>query len=141
MTTGQVELDLVGETTELTYTDQLPAEAGHVLYVVQAVAGECESDLQEELDNENYILIDYDALQETNIVNAIYPNPTSGDLHINANGMTRVSVVNALGQMVYDAEVDSDEVILNMGQYNAGIYMVNIVTVNGSTVKRVVVTK
>ena len=80
-------------------------------------------------------------MKESELVNAIYPNPTSGDLHINATGMTRVSVVNALGQMVYDAEVDSDEVILNMGQYNAGIYMVNIVTVNGSTVKRVVVTK
>jgi hypothetical protein len=42
---------------------------------------------------------------------------------------------------MYDAEVNADEVVLNMGQYNAGIYMVNIVTVNGTTVKRVVVTK
>ena len=136
-----VNLEVVGETTELTFTDELPAEAGYVLYVVQSVIGDCETSLQEEINNNNYVLIDYDAVGETEIVNAIYPNPTSGDLHINANGMTRVSVVNALGQMVYDAEVDADEVILNMAQYNAGIYMVNIVTVNGSTVKRVVVTK
>ena len=44
-------------------------------------------------------------------------------------------------EMVYDAEVDADELVLNMGQYNAGIYMVSITTVNGTTVKRVVVTK
>ena len=123
-----VNLDIVGETTDMAYTDELPATAGQVLYVVQSVAGECESDLQEEINNQNYILINYDELNESNIVNAIYPNPTSDNLTIKANGMTRVSVINALGQVMYDAEVNADEVVLNMGQYNAGIYMVNIVT-------------
>ena len=141
MTTGQVQLDIVGETTDMAYTDELPAEAGYVLYVVQSVIGDCETNLQEELNNENYILINYDELKETEIVNAIYPNPTSDNLTVKATGMTHISVVNALGQMMYEADVDADEVVLNMGQYNAGIYMVNIVTVNGSTVKRVVVTK
>ena len=141
MSTGQVNLDVVGETNDETYTDQLPAEAGYVLYIVQSVYGECETDLQEEINNENYILIVYDDVNEAEIVNAIYPNPTSGELHINALGMTRVSVFNALGQMVYDAEVDADEMILNMGQYNNGIYMVNITTVNGTSVKRIVVAK
>jgi hypothetical protein len=141
MTTGQVNLESVGTTTEMTYTDELPAEAGYVLYIVQSVVGECETDIQEEIDNNNYILISYDDVNESEIVNAIYPNPTSGNITIKANGMTRVSVVNALGQMVYNAEVDADELVLNMGQYNAGMYLVNIVTVNGSTVKRVVVTK
>ena len=141
MTTGQVNLESVGTTTEMTYTDELPAEAGYVLYIVQSVVGECETDIQEEIDNYNYILISYDDVNESEIVNAIYPNPTSGNITIKANGMMRVSVVNALGQMVYNAEVDADELVLNMGQYNAGMYLVNIVTVNGSTVKRVVVTK
>ena len=111
------------------------------IYVVQSVIGDCQSDLNDEIANENYVAIDYDALNESEVVTAVYPNPTSGDLHINANGMTRISVVNALGQVVYNAEVDTDEVVLNMGQYNAGIYMVNIVTVNGTVAKRVVVTK
>ena len=136
-----VDLDIVGETTEMAYTDELPAEAGYVLYIVQSVTGECESDLQEEIDNGNYVLINYDDVNESEIVNAIYPNPTSDNITIKANGMTRISVINALGQMVYDAEVDADELVLNMGQYNAGIYMVSITTVNGTTVKRVVVTK
>ena len=138
---NSVNLEPVGETTDLTYVDELPAQAGYVLYIVQTVYGDCETDLQTEIDNQNYILIAYDDVNESAIVNAIYPNPTSGDLHINANGMTRISVVNALGQMVYNAEVDADEVVLDMGQFNAGIYMVNINTVNGNVVKRVVVTK
>ena len=138
---NQVQLTNVGETTEMTFTDELPADAGMWIYVVQSVIGDCQSDLNDEIANENYVAIDYDALNESEVVTAVYPNPTSGDLHINANGMTRISVVNALGQVVYNAEVDTDEVVLNMGQYNAGIYMVNIVTVNGTVAKRVVVTK
>jgi hypothetical protein len=141
MSTGQVELDIIDETTAMTYTDELPAEAGYVLYLVQSVTGECETDLQTEIDNGSYVLINYDDVNESEIVNAIYPNPTSGDLHINAEAMTHISVFNAMGQMVYDADVNCDETILNMGQYNAGMYMVNIVTRNGSTVKRVIVTK
>ena len=142
MVEGQsVNLDIVGETTDMAYTDELPATAGQVLYVVQSVAGECETSLQEEINNQNYILINYDEVMESEIVNAIYPNPTSDNLTVKANGMTHISVVNALGQMMYEADVDADEVVLNMGQYNAGIYMVNVVTVNGTAVKRVVVTK
>ncbi len=141
MSTGQVNLDIIGETNNTTYTDEVPSMAGYILYTVQSVIGECETDLQTELDNGNYILFQYDDVNESEIVNAIYPNPTSGDLHINAEAMTHISVFNAMGQMVYNADVNSDEIILNMGQYNAGMYMVNIVTKNGSTVKRVIVTK
>ena len=141
MSTGNVNLDVVGETTSMTYTDELPQEAGYVLYLVQSVVGECETDLQEEINNGSYVLINYDDVNESEIVNAIYPNPTNGELHINATAMTHISVFNAMGQMVYDADVNCDETILNMGQYNAGIYMVNIVTKNGSSMQRIIVTK
>jgi hypothetical protein len=99
-----------------------------------AVYDECESEM---------VTVDfvYDAIAENEIVNAIYPNPTSGDLHINATAMKHISVYNAMGQMVYDQDVTGDEVILNMGQYEAGVYMVNVITENGSSVKRVTVVK
>ena len=80
-------------------------------------------------------------VNSNDVVNRIYPNPTNGNLHIDANDMTRVTVVSTLGQVVYDARVSGNETVINMGRFNAGVYMVNIVTKNGTSVKRVVVTK
>ena len=82
-----------------------------------------------------------DAIEENSIVSKIYPNPTSDDLHISASAMTRISIVNAMGQVVYDNAVNGDETVLNMSQFEAGVYMVNIFTENGTSVKRVTVIK
>jgi hypothetical protein len=81
------------------------------------------------------------SVDENEVINSIYPNPTSGDLHINAEGMTHITVFNAMGQMVYNQDVNGDEMILNMAQYEAGVYMVRIDTANGSSVKRITVVK
>jgi hypothetical protein len=70
---------------------------------------------------------------------ALFPNPTSGNVTIQAQGMSRITVVSVLGQVVYDTELNADEVTLNMGQFNAGMYMVRVYTENGVTVKRVTV--
>ena len=75
------------------------------------------------------------------IVSNIYPNPTSGDLHIQAADMVRVSVLNTLGQILFNQAVKGDEFILDMARYEAGVYMINVTTKNGTSVKRVVVTK
>ena len=71
-------------------------------------------------------------------VNAsVYPNPTDGNVTIEAEGMQRLTVVNELGQVVYDAEVNNDTETLDMSQYGVGVYMIRIYTVNGIGVKRV----
>ena len=108
--------------------------AGTYTFGIVAVSGDCVSEMAE-------VEFVYDAVEENSIISAIYPNPTSSDLHINATAMKHISVYNAMGQMVYDQDVDGDEVILNMGQYEAGVYMVNVITENGSSVQRVTVTK
>jgi hypothetical protein len=101
---------------------------------IVAVYANCESDMAT-------TTFTWDAIAENDVVNAIYPNPTSNNLHINATAMTHVSVYNAMGQMVYDQEVSGDELILNMGQYEAGVYMVKVTTETGSSVKRINVVK
>ena len=88
-----------------------------------------------------YAALQDDATPENSIVKAIYPNPTNGDLNIKATAMTRISIVNAMGQMVYDKAVSGDETVVDMSQMEAGVYMVNIVTENGSSVQRVTDTK
>jgi hypothetical protein len=58
---------------------------------------------------------------------------------IEANGMSRITVVSMLGQVVFDTELDANVYTLNMAQFNAGMYMVRVYTEEGMTVKRVTV--
>ena len=50
-----------------------------------------------------------------------------------------IAITNALGQVMLDRVVNSDSEILNMGQYEAGVYMVRIVTANGVATERITV--
>ncbi len=80
-------------------------------------------------------------IDEFGVKASLYPNPTNGNVTIEADGMQRLTVVNELGQVVYDAEVRSDTVTLNMSQFGAGVFMVRIYTNEGIGVKRVSVVR
>ena len=69
----------------------------------------------------------------------VYPNPTTNFVTVQANGMNHITVLNTLGQVVYDADVDGCLQSLDMSQYGAGVYMVRVATENGVGVQRVVV--
>lgn len=71
----------------------------------------------------------------------IYPNPTSGKVNIEAEGMTQVTLVNMMGQAVYEADVDTDQLNLDMTAFPAGSYLVRIVTDKGVCVKHLNVMK
>ena len=71
----------------------------------------------------------------------VYPNPTKDNLNITAEGMTRITITNTVGQVMLDQEVVSDNEIINMAQYEAGVYMVRITTENGVAVERITVVK
>ena len=108
------------------------APAGTYTIGAVAIHADCESDMVE-------VEVYYDDVLENNSEVALFPNPTSGNVTIQAEGMSHITVVNALGQVVYDADVNANEVVLNMAQFNAGMYMVRINTENGVVVKRVTV--
>ncbi len=75
--------------------------------------------------------------ENTDNVISIYPNPTKAYLNIEAENMTHISIVNTLGQIVFDKEVGSDMETIDMTQYNSGVYLVRITTEYGVIVKRV----
>ncbi len=121
-----------------------PDAAGTYFYKVTAVYDDgCESDGAPAFDNpdNNYVEVTVTGLDENNDKVALYPNPTNGNVTIEANGMNRIIVVSVLGQVVFDTELDADSYTLNMGQFNAGMYMVRVYTEDGMTVKRVTVMK
>jgi hypothetical protein len=88
-----------------------------------------------------YVFVDVTAIDESGNEIAVYPNPTSGNVKIEARGMNHITVVSVLGQVVFDADVTGDEIELNMAQYNTGVYVVRIATENGVSTQRVTVVR
>ena len=74
--------------------------------------------------------------QSANDIN-IYPNPTNGLVNVKVEDMTRISVVNTMGQVVYDKDVDNENETIDMTQYESGVYMLKITTENGIAVKKI----
>ena len=66
----------------------------------------------------------------------LFPNPTSGKVNIECEGMTRISIYNTVGQMVYDKEVDADKLSIDLSQQPVGSYLVKIITGQGAVVKK-----
>lgn len=89
----------------------------------------------------NYVSVITDAVGENEPSVNVYPNPTIGNLTVEAVGMRHVAVMNALGQVVYDAPAESETMVLDLGQYGAGMYMVRINTENETIIRKVSVTK
>ena len=101
-----------------------PDVAGMYYYQVTAVYDDgCESApaLAADDPTHNYVSASVDAIGENSDNVALYPNPTKGNVTIEANGMSRITVVSVLGQVVYDTELNADVYTLNMSQFNANL--------------------
>ena len=136
------EMTLLAETKEGKYFDVI--SQGVYYYQVRSVYkdGEevCESEPANSFQNHNqyYVKIDMLSIGETNVNGMmVYPNPAKENLTIKAEGMTRITITNTLGQVVYDNDVNTDKEVINMSQYDAGIYMVRVTTENGTVVRKV----
>ncbi len=79
----------------------------------------------------------YDWIGENNESVSVYPNPTSDKVNIVAFGSRHITVLNTLGQVVYDGNTEGNMTTLDMSSYQAGIYLVRVTTENGEIVKRV----
>ena len=137
---------MVGESTVGNYFDEVAK--GTYYYQVTAVYSangeECESEPATSFENpeQNYVIVEVTAIDENGVNGMmVYPNPTKGALNIYAENMIQVTVTNALGQVMYDNTVVTDNVIVDMAQYEAGVYMVRIATESGVAVERITVVK
>ena len=137
---------MIDNTTETTYFDVV--NEGTYYYQLTAVyeqeGKECESDPANAYENEeqDYIIVIVkkgESLDENAFVTMVYPNPAKDVLNISAEAMTRVSIINTLGQTVYDQAVDADDVVLDMTQFKSGVYMLRIATENGVATQRIMV--
>ena len=144
--TNTNNFEKVGESKVGTYFDEVAA--GTYYYQVTAVYSangeECESDPATAYGNESqdYVVVEVTAIDENGVNGMmVYPNPTKGALNIMAEGIMNVTITNALGQVMYDSSVATDNVVVDMAQYEAGVYMVRITTEAGVAVERITVVK
>ena len=69
----------------------------------------------------------------------LFPNPTNDVLNVVCDGMRHVTIMNTLGQVVYDAEpADDQSAQISLSGFDAGVYIVRITTDNGMISKSVV---
>lgn len=142
--TNVSNLEVIAEVSSATtYFDEL-SDMGTFYYQVTAVYEEdgeqCESSPANSAQNPNvnYVVVEITSVSEdATTTTRIYPNPTQGELNIYAPNMTRVMVVNATGQIVYNSNVSSSEYVLNLSHLDNGIYMVSVISEGSTSTHRI----
>ncbi len=144
--TSETNMEVIGETTTKTYVDENVSENTYY-YAMTAVYEEAGEECESEPANaygsdETYVVVTVTAIDENGVEGMmVYPNPTKDNVTIKAEGIENITVTNALGQVIMDQVVNTDNKVLNMSQYEAGVYTVRIVTANGVAVERITVVK
>lgn len=81
--------------------------------------------------------VKFSDVAENSVDAKVYPNPTKGNITIEANGMQHVTISNILGQTIYDVTSNSDSMTLDLTQFGNGIFIVRISNNNGTCVRRI----
>ena len=68
----------------------------------------------------------------------VYPNPTGGQVTIEAEDLKQITISNVLGQIVYEGKANGYAFEYDFGKHDVGVYVVRIETANGVATKRVV---
>ena len=76
---------------------------------------------------------------ENSISAKVYPNPTQGEVMVESEGLSHIRIVNAFGQTVYSADVEGQQVRIDLSQMGKGIYMMHIEANDGHAVRKIVV--
>jgi hypothetical protein len=137
--TDDVNYELVAQVSSKSYTEGIEVN-GTYHYQVTAVYVNGEEECESEPIHVS-ILVPVNVNENMLDGMMIYPNPTRGGLNIKAEGITRITISNTLGQVVYDINTNSNDEIVDMSQYEAGIYMVRVMTDNGVSTRRITLVK
>jgi hypothetical protein len=112
---------VIGTTNELFFFDELFI-IDFYTYKVGAIYDECTS----YADAIEVLVISVSEGATSKV--AMYPNPASDVLNIEAGNITQVTIINNLGQVVYNKAVDMDNVQINTSNFDKGMYVVRIHT-------------
>ena len=136
---------MVGETEEQGITDtfyelEIPVDiVVDYTFMLYAVYPECQSEPALTAEGDNFIHLTNLAVDEQSLLNVkLYPNPTTGQLSIEADGTTFVNVYNLVGQCVMQMPNENGKLTLDMSQLPNGMYLVKVSSAEGAVMQRVV---
>lgn len=120
--------------TETHYTDTLTDLEGILVYQVTGVLKGVESSPSNRACWGNV------SVPETETASLkLFPNPTSGMVSLQAEGLQEVSVFNVNGQLLQCCQVEGDELVLDFSEYRSGLLYLRVQTDQGILVRKVVV--
>ncbi len=68
---------------------------------------------------------------------SLYPNPTEGQVTIEANGLRQIRVFNVIGQEVEQQSTNDDSVTIDLTSEPKGCYFIEMITDNGCTTTKI----
>lgn len=132
--------------TATSYTDNTTAEEGHYFYKLYAYyqSMDCFSAPAAWIydPNQFYLHVYYsttDVNEQASNSISIFPNPTTSRFTMEGEEMNHISVYNLMGQKIYEMACRGESVDINLGNADAGVYMVRISTAKGEVTKRITV--
>lgn len=136
--------NLTNETIEVTgisdlfYEEEIIVEEMDKSYKVKAVYEECESEFALTESGDDFVNINNLSVTENGMNVTLYPNPTTGQLTIEMEGLTMVEVYNFVGQCLLRQAASEGTTIVDMSGLQDGVYMVKVSANSGSVMQKVV---
>ena len=126
----------LGTTDETIFTDNSLTESGDYIYSVRMISDECSGLFQNVSVIYNHVSIE----ENTKANVSVYPNPAKDFIKLSAIGgqSSVVRIYNCIGTIVEEMEIDSEDVEIDISEYNSGIYFININGENGNVIKKFV---
>lgn len=72
---------------------------------------------------------------------AVYPNPTNGNITIEAEDLKYIIISNMLGQIINEGSASGNMFEYDFGKHGAGLYLIRIETADGVALKKVSVAR
>ncbi len=137
-----VRIKLLGASVT-TFTDHNTHEEDYYYYRLYAYyrAIDCTSAPATAKDDPTkfYLKVYYSPLdveEAETIAVKVFPNPADQSLKVEAEGMTRVTVYNLLGQLTYDVACEGNALNVNVSGWSEGMYLIKVQTAEGLLTRR-----
>jgi hypothetical protein len=71
---------------------------------------------------------------------SVYPNPAKDLLMVKSNGdLQNVRIINNIGQIVFDQQAGAGNMQVNISNFEAGVYFIQVETESGSSTQKIVI--
>ena len=120
-------------TYHYSYVDSIAVGVEAEYFVMAVYSDGCES------PSDTLLGAGVSSVQEIGSCVSVYPNPVESQLNVVANGLQRIAVYNAMGQLLATKTADGDRFVLQVGDYVPGLYTIQVVTDKSITTRSVIV--